>query len=367
MFDQLIQFALKNNASDIVMKSGLPPALRIYGDLRMVDSEPLTDQDIVKFLLTILPEEKLRQFRETMELDASVSLEGEARLRVNVLQQRKRISAVLRLIQWNVPTLNELHLPNIVRDLAMRDRGLVLVTGPAGCGKTSTVASMMNYRAEQDSCHIISIEDPIEFLVPSRKALVDQRELGRDTHSFSAALRHALRQDPDMIVVGEMRDLETIQMAITAAETGHLVLSTLHTVDSVRTIDRIIDVFPTFQQRQVRLQLSANILAVVSQTLLKSARGDGLILACEIMVATPAIQNLIRESKTYMISSILQTRGAESMQTINRALADLVQKKLVTFEDAAAKSPDSDDLEKLLGRRGSIMDSISNQPSGRKA
>lgn len=346
--DALLNFAKKKEASDVILKAGTPPVLRIHGQLEVTRSKPLDESDIVQFLRGILPESKLAEFRKNLELDAAVTVGDICRLRVNVFQQRRKIGAVLRLIPARLPTLAALGLPDVVRDFAMKERGLVLVTGPAGCGKTTTIAAMVHYRAQRDQGNIISIEDPIEYVIDPGLALINQRELGRDTHSFSASLRHALRQDPDVIVVGEMRDLETIQMAITASETGHLVLSTLHTVDAVRTIDRIIDVFPSFQQRQVRLQLSANLVGVVSQILLRNTHGTGLVLACEIMVSNPAIQNLIRESKTYMIESILQTKANESMNTLNSSLHELIRQQRISFEEAMAKTPSPDDLEKLF-------------------
>lgn len=357
-FEKLIRFARSLNASDLIIKSGVAPVLRIYGELKQVEARPLTDMDIQEFLLGIIGQDSFDKFRREQELDIALPIGELGRFRMNVLQQRKHLTVVLRLIEDVVPTLGQLHHPKIVRNLAMRARGLVLVTGPAGCGKTTTIASMIQYRAERDPCHIITIEDPIEYLIPSQKALVDQREVGRDTHSFTEALKRALRQDPDVIVIGEMRDLETIQMAITAAETGHLVLSTLHTIDAVRTIDRIIDVFPPHQQKQVRLQLSANLAGVISQVLLKGLRTAGRVMAAEILMANPAIQNLIRESKTHMINSILQTLGQEAMKTMNRALFELIENKLVSYEECLIHSPNPQELEKMCGRRKTIMESL---------
>jgi twitching motility protein PilT len=348
--DKLLTFAFGKKASDVILKTNSPPVLRMNGELNALQAPPLTETEIFQFLRAVLTTGQLLDFHKTLELDAAVGVEGVGRMRLNVFQQRRHITAVLRLIPRELPPLADLRLPPVVRDFAMKDRGLVLVTGPAGCGKTTTIAAMVAYRAERDSCNVITVEDPIEYEIPSREALINQREVGRDTLTFAAALRQSLRQDPDVIVIGEMRDLETIQMAITAAETGHLVLSTLHTVDAVRTVDRIIDVFPSFQQRQVRLQLSANLVGVISQLLLKTANGAGLALACEILVATPAVQNLIRESKTYMIASIMQTKADESMRTMNRALLELIQRKIITAEEALAKTPTPDDLEKALGR-----------------
>jgi len=230
----------------------------------------------------------------------------------------------------------------------MRPRGLVLVTGPAGCGKSTTIASMLDYRNESEECHIVTVEDPIEFIFEGKKAIVDQREVNRDTRSFANALKWMLRQDPDVILVGEMRDLETIQNAITAAETGHLVLSTLHTIDAVQTVDRIVDVFPRYQQRQVRLQLSANLLAVISQLLLKRVDGKGVVAACEVMISIAAVRHLIREAKTYQLPSILQTRTKEGMRTLNMSLIDLVRRKVVTFQEALSKTPNPEEFTELM-------------------
>ena len=357
-FEKLLRFAKTNRASDLILKSGSPPVLRIFGEIKPVEARPLTDSDIQEFLLGVIGEEEFRLFRKGLERDVAVTIPDLGRFRINVFQQRRRLGTVLRLIDDAPPPLQTLHLPQVVRDVAMRERGLVLVTGAAGSGKTTTIASMIQFRAERDACHIISVEDPIEYIIQSENALVDQRQLGRDTHSFANALRHALRQDPDVIVVGEMRDLDTIQMAITAAETGHLVISTLHTVDAVRTIDRIIDVFPSYQQRQVRLQLSANLIGVISQTLVRNIRKDNFILAAEILIATGAIQNLIREGKTYMIGSMVQTGGDESMRTMNRAFYELIQKRMATYEECLARSPNPEELEKLMGKRATLMETL---------
>lgn len=363
-FLRLLKFAVERQASDVLLKVGGRPVLRIQGELFPVDVPPLREEELTEFIIRLVGKEAFQQFLKELELDAAVTIEGISRLRINLYQERRKLCAAMRLIPFRIPTPAELHIPKVIRDLTMRERGLILITGPAGCGKTTTLASLTAYRAERDQCHIIMIEDPIEYIVESRKAIVEQREVGNDTTSFSMALRQALRQDPDMIIVGEMRDLETIQLAITAAETGHLVLSTLHTIDSTKTVDRVIDVFPRYQQKQIRLQLSANLLAILSQLLIKK-KGGGQILATEVLINTPAVQNLIREGKTYLLKNILQTRRSEEMHSMNHSLFELVQRGLVDPEEALYRSPDPEELEKMMGLRCSMFATITSREGER--
>jgi twitching motility protein PilT len=336
------------DASDLIIKVGSPPLLRIYGDLTQFGENTLSPKDVYNCIRQVADEEEFSLFERELELDLAYSLPGVCRFRVNLFSQRGTLGVVFRRIPNRIPTIEELGLPEITKEFAMRPRGLVLVTGPAGCGKSTTQAAMLNYRNEHEECHIVTIEDPIEYLHTDKKALVNQRQVGRDTKSFARALKSVLRQDPDVILVGEMRDLETISLTITAAETGHLAFGTLHTVDAVQTIDRIIDVFPPHQQQQVRMQLSVNLVGVISQMLLKRMDGKGLVAAFEVMVATPAVCNLIREGKTYQLSQMLQTGMSQGMITMNQSLANLVSAGLVNEEQAMAKSPDPKELKQLI-------------------
>ncbi len=345
---KLLKEMKERNASDLILKPGRPPIMRIYGDLVDINAPPLTDDEVDKIAQAIMTEEQQRRFEKTMEMDLAVNVPGLARFRVNIFKQRRHTGIVFRLIPERIPSLDELGMPEILKKFAMRPRGLILVTGPSGCGKSTTIAAMVDYRNEHEACHIITVEDPIEFIYRNKKAIIDQREVGKDTRSFSNALKYSLRQDPDVIVVGEMRDLETISLAITAAETGHLVLSTLHTHDAVQTIDRIIDAFPPHQQRQIRLQLSANLVGIVSQILLKRADGKGMVAATEIMVSIAAVRNLIREAKTHQLPSIIQTRTKEGMRTLNMSLVELVMKGIVTAEEAARKAHNPEEFKELL-------------------
>lgn len=345
---ELLLHMYKSKASDLILKAESPPLLRIYGDLTPLDMPPLAPNDLEELARSVTTERQWTEFQKTFELDLAVAVPNLCRFRVNCFRQRGHVGLVFRLIPNKVPSIDELGLPEVCKDLAMKPRGLVLVTGPAGCGKSTTIGSMLNYRNENEECHIMTVEDPIEFIFADQKAIVDQREVGRDTKSFANALKWVLRQDPDVILVGEMRDLETIQNSITAAETGHLVLSTLHTIDAVQTVDRIIDVFPRYQQRQVRLQMSANLLAVISQLLLKRADGKGLVAACEVMVSIAAVRHLIREAKTHQLPSILQTRTKEGMRTLNMSLVDLVMKGDVTFQEALSTTPSQEEFTDFM-------------------
>ncbi|MEW6684763.1 MAG: type IV pilus twitching motility protein PilT [Candidatus Edwardsbacteria bacterium] len=344
----LLQTMKEKKASDLHLKVGSPPLVRIYGDLMPLPLPIVTGENTKSVVQNLVSENLRWRFQEELELDFAYTVPNLGRFRVNLFQQRGSMGLVFRLIPERIPILEELGLPPICKELVMRPRGLLLITGPAGCGKTTTQAALIDYRNTQEACHIMTVEDPIEFLFQDKKALVNQRELGNDTLSFADALKYVLRQDPDVILVGEMRDLETISLAITAAETGHLVLATLHTTDAVQTVDRIIDVFPLHQQLQIRTQVSVNFVGVISQILLKRADGRGQVAAFEIMVGTPAVRNLIREAKTYQLTSHLQTGMKEGMTTLNFSLANLIKTGIVTLEEALTKSIDSEGLKQIL-------------------
>jgi twitching motility protein PilT len=302
-------------------------------------------------LLSLLSEEQRRRFETELELDFAYSIPGLSRFRTNIFQQRNSMGAVFRVIPLRIPTLDELSLPRVCRFLAERPRGLVLVTGPTGSGKSTTLAAMINHINETRPLHIITLEDPIEFMHRNKKAYVNQREVGEDTHSFASALKRVLRQDPDVILVGEMRDLETISAALTAAETGHLVLATLHTTGGPETVDRIIDVFPPHQQQQVRMQLSTCLEGVLSQTLLRSTDGKSRVMAMEIMLGIPAISNLIREGKTHQMPTIIQGGASMGMQTLDQHLKALLTAGKITYEEAIQKAKEPRELAQMVGRR----------------
>ncbi|MBI3997885.1 MAG: type IV pilus twitching motility protein PilT [Armatimonadetes bacterium] len=353
-----LRLVVERGASDLHIKAGTRPMLRIDGALTPASDERMQDEQVRALLAELLTPEQLDTFHHRLELDMAYSLAGVSRFRVNVYQQRGGVGAAIRMIPASVPTLEDLRLPKVIRRLAALPRGLVLVTGPTGSGKSTTLAAIVNLINHQRSCHIVTIEDPIEYLHYDDKSIVTQREVGSDTHSFTDALRHVLRQDPDVILIGEMRDLETISTAITAAETGHLVLATLHTVNAPQTIDRIIDVFPPHQQPQVRMQLSVALEGVLSQTLLPLKGGRGRMAAVEVMVTTTAIRNLIREGKTHQLLSSMQSGAKDGMQTLNQALRDLVKADLVTFEEAMAHSSNPQELAQLCGREAAAVASL---------
>lgn len=336
----LLKYGIDNRASDIHITTGIPPAFRIDGVLRYLDERPLSSDSIEALIKQILTEEKARELEFTGEIDISYFIPSLGRFRMNIYKQRGCYAVAIRIIPSRIPTIEELGLPTIIKDLARLSRGLILVTGPTGSGKSTTLASIINQINQEKNCHIITLEDPIEYLHIHKKSIVNQREIKADTLSFSNGLRAALRQDPDVILVGEMRDLDTISTALTAAETGHLVLSTLHTSGAAKSIDRIIDVFPPHQQLQVRLQISSVIQAIISQQLLPKAIGKGRLLATEIMIATPAIRNLIREGKTYQIDNIIQTSKKEGMQTMDNSLLDLYKQGLITKETVLKQAAD---------------------------
>jgi twitching motility protein PilT len=344
----LLLLTIQENASDLHLTENTPPVLRIDGKLVAIKREPLTRDALKDLIYAILNEEQKKQFEDTKELDFSLAMPGLDRFRVNVHIQRGAIEAALRRVSVFIPTIEELQLPPIVSDLARKKSGLVLITGATGMGKTTTLAAMVNLINSERSCVVICIEDPIEYIHTNKKSIIKQREVYRDTNSFAEALRRCLRQDPDVIVVGEMRDLETISTALTAAETGHLVLATLHTPDAPQTIERIIDVFPPYQQQQVRLQLAAALEGVISQQLLPRASSRGRVMAPEIMVATPGIRNMIREQSTEQIRTAIQTGASHGMKTMDKSLKELCEKDIISYETAINHAHNIDELKTLL-------------------
>lgn len=322
--------------------------IRVNGDLQLVEADPFHNREFRSELFKLLKPEQKELYENDLELDFAIELEGLSRFRGNVYQQRGYTQAAFRVIPYEIQTMEDLHLPAAAYDFIERPRGLVLMTGPAGSGKSTSLAAMIDKINRTQPVHIVTVEDPIEFVHTDQKALVNQRELGNDTNSFANALKYVLRQDPDVILVGEMRDLETIHLAITAAETGHLVFGTLHTVDAVQTVDRIVDVFPTHQQQQVRMQLSVNLVGVISQTLIRRSDGRGRVAAFETLVATSAVRNLIRENKTFQISSLIQTGGRAKMQSLDQNMARLVEMGIVTYEEAKARAKDASEFERLV-------------------
>jgi len=346
--DALCVITMEQGASDLHLTAGLPPLLRIDGRLVPTNFEMLTSIQVQRLMYDVLSDVQLERFEKTKELDFSHGVKYVGRFRVNVYQQRDGVAAALRAIPSQIPTLEELNLPTVLRDITNRSSGLVLVTGYTGAGKSTTQAAMIDHINSTRPVHILTIEDPIEYLHPHKMAMVNQRELGQDTFSFADALRSALREDPDIVLVGEMRDLETIDAALTIAETGHLVFGTLHTRSSTQTIDRIIDVFPPHQQEQVRVQLANTLEAVVAQQLVPRMGRGGRIPAIELLLATSAIRNLIREAKTHQMPSVIETSGDMGMQTMDTALADLVHRGEVTHEEAITRCLDPDNFQRLL-------------------
>lgn len=346
----MLEKMLEHSASDLHLKVGHPPTLRVHGRLIPQRDWPVPDgRDMEALLEQITTEEQRRAFIRERELDFAHEMAGRARFRVNAAWQRGHICISVRAIPWKVPTLAELGLPPVCARLALLPQGLVLVTGPSGCGKSTTLAAMIEHINQTDARRVITVEDPIEFLFEDRHAVIIQREVGRDTLSFAAGLKYALRQDPDVIMVGEMRDLETIAATLTAAETGHLVLATLHTPSAPEAVDRIVDVFPSHQQAQIRTQLAMTLSGVIAQRLLSRADGNGRVVACEVLIGTPAVRNLIREARTPQMVSVMQTGREYGMQTLNQALRDLYRAQLITLEEAYAHTPDAEDLRRLLG------------------
>ncbi len=329
---EVLTFSTEQGASDIHISSGEPPVIRVHGDIQKIDMPSLTKENVHIMLYDILNDNQRKNFEKNKEIDFALDLKGIARYRVNAFYQANGEAIVLRTIPTVVKSLDQLGLPRILADLTEKTKGLVLVTGPTGSGKSTTLAAMMDFVNQNKKVHILTIEDPIEFIYKPKLSLINQRELGANTHSFSNALRSALREDPDVILVGEMRDLETISLAMTAAETGHLVFATLHTSSAAKTIDRVIDVFPPDQQQQIRTMFSESILAVVTQNLLKRADGRGRVAALEIMMGTPAIRNLIREGKVAQIPGMMQTGKQFGMQTMDATLVDMYMRGVVTRE-----------------------------------
>lgn len=349
--DDLLRVMVERGASDLHLSVGTPPTLRTDGDLMPLNAEKLTPTRMNELIYTVLTDDQISQFEETWELDFAYSVRGLSRFRVNVHRQRGTIGSVFRAVPVDPPSLDGLGMPEVLRTFCLRPRGLVLVTGPTGSGKSTTLAAMIREINVSRRRHIVTIEDPIEFLHRNEKSIIIQREVGSDTQGFSVALRHVLRQDPDVILIGEMRDLETIGAALTAAETGHLVLATLHTTSAAQTVDRIVDVFPPHQQEQVRVQLSTVLEGIICQTLLPLADGKGRICAQEILVASDAIRNLIREAKTHQMPSVLQSGGAEGMQTLDQALKALVQQGKVIPQAAMSVASNPEDFKMFLAMR----------------
>jgi twitching motility protein PilT len=343
--DKLLQFAYKNKASDLHITTGTAPSLRLQGKLKKIGTQVLMPEDSLTLAKEITTNEQFERFMKGGELDFSYSLPGVCRFRVNIYRQRGSIGIVCRVINSKIPSFESLNLPLITKEFARKTQGILLVTGPTGSGKSTTLAAIIDYINETFSKHILTLEDPIEFLHTHKNSIVNQREIGHDSQSFSAALRAALRQDPDVILVGEMRDLDTIQTAITAAETGHLVLATLHTTGAAQTIDRIIDVFPAGNQQQIRIQLASTLVGVISQRLLPTVDNSGRRAAMEILVSNHAIANLIRSNKIHQIQSILETSRASGMQTMNMAVTQLVQQGIITRQAADEYVPGWDKNE----------------------
>jgi twitching motility protein PilT len=352
-------------ASDVHLSPGFAPAMRIRGKITPLDEYPkLTPQDTREIVYSILNDSQRKVFENNLQLDFAYAIPGVARFRVNCFFQRGSISAAFRLIPTQIVSLEELGLPSVLKEFCRKPRGFVLVTGPTGSGKSTSLASMVDLINEEREEHILTIEDPIEFLHKHKKCIVNQREVGSDAVDFASALKSALREDPDVILVGEMRDLETISTALTAAETGHLVFATLHTQSTAQTVDRIIDVFPPHQQQQVRMQLSVALQGIVTQQLLPTADGSGRVVGCEVLVPTPAVRNLIREGKTHQIYSAIQTSGSTGMQTMDAHLAQLVRMGKVTRSLAEQRASIPEELKRLLGPGpGQAMNGGQGQPA----
>jgi twitching motility protein PilT len=336
--DDLLKLLVEHEGSDLHVRAGEPPVFRVHGDLRRTNFPPFQPEQIKNLVYSIMGPERIARYERDLECDLAYALKGTARFRVNVFKQQDCVGAVMRLIPIRVKTLDELGLPPVLKDISVLPRGLVLVTGPTGSGKSTTLAAMVNHINERQPLHIVTIEDPIEFMHQDKVAALNQREVDMDTKSFAEALRHVMRQNPDVILVGEMRDNETMQLAITAAETGHLVFSTVHTTDAAQTIDRIVDVFEPERQEQIRLQLSITLQAVISMTLMPRIDQPGRVAAFEIMIATPAIRNMVRERKTHQLYGAIQTGADLRMQTLDGHLLELYRGGTISYEMALSKS-----------------------------
>jgi len=368
--EELLQIMVQRGGSDLHITAGAPPKIRIDGLLVSTEHDILGAEGSKKIVYSVLTAEQISKFEKNLELDLSFGIEGLGRFRTNVFQQRGAVGGVFRVIPYNIQSFGELGLPKDVCEMfCSLPKGLVLVTGATGSGKSTSLAAMIDHINETRAEHVVTIEDPIEYLHRNKNCLFNQREVGSDTHSFSNALRSVLREDPDIVMIGEMRDLETIELALTLAETGHLTLATLHTSDTVQTINRIIDVFPSHQQQQVRTQLSFVLQGVVCQSLLPKANGRGRALVAETMVANQAIRACIRDNKSHQIYSLIQTGGKNGMKTFNQALFDLYQKNEITFDDAMARTTDPEDLKRTFQRAvagGQIAGGAANQAQTRQ-
>ena len=349
--EDLLHLLVERGASDLHLKAGSAPMIRVDGELTPASYEILTPDAVRRMVESILSDEQKAKFIADKELDLAYSIPGLSRFRVNVYLQRGTWATAVRVIPSRPFTVDELKLPPLTKEMAMKPRGLVLVTGPTGSGKSTTLAAMINHINESRRCHIVTVEDPIEFLHKDKNSVVSQREVGGDTHSFSNALRHVLRQDPDVVLIGEMRDLETTQIAITAAETGHFVMATLHTNSAPATIDRVIDIFPPHQQQQIRMQLSVTLEGILCQTLIPKAKGSGRVMAMEMMPVSSAIRNIIREGKTHQIPNAIQAGGSLGMMSLDMSLRNLYLQGLITYEDAISKATNADEFNRLVNRR----------------
>lgn len=347
LLNELLRATIEKKASDLHITVGIPPVLRINGKLTMLGDEKVSQDDAVRYTKEILGDE-YEKYVNTGEVDKSHSVSGIGRFRVNIYKQRGSDTLAIRTVELKVPSLKDLEFPSVLNDLITKKRGLVLVTGPTGSGKSTTLAAMINEINSTRSEHIVTLEEPIEFIHKHNKSIINQREIGKDTLSYKAALKAVLREDPDVILIGEMRDFETISTAITAAETGHLVFSTLHTIGAAKTIDRIIDVFPLYQQQQIRIQLAGVLQGIISQQLIQKQDGKGRIAALEIMLATPAIQNLIREGKTHQIESIIQTGAKYGMKTMDSSIEELFKQGIISYDSAIASCVDREFMTKML-------------------